>query len=77
MAKEKPVEELTYEKTLQELDTVLETLEEGDRELEETLALYERGKKLLGHCRNLLDQAQLRVSELTHDGDIEPMEDNS
>ena len=77
MAKEKPVEELTYEKTLQELDTVLETLEEGDRELEETLALYERGKKLLGHCRDLLEKAQLRVSELTHDGDIEPMEDNS
>lgn len=77
MAKEKPVEALPYEKTLQELDTVLETLEEGDRELEETLALYERGKKLLGHCRDLLDKAQLRVSELMQEGDIEPIEDDS
>jgi exodeoxyribonuclease VII small subunit len=77
MAKEKPIEELTYEKSLEELDNVLDSLEQGDRDLEETLVLYERGKQLLGHCRDLLDQAQLRVSELTFDGELNPMEDDS
>ena len=77
MAKEKAINTLTYEKSLQELDEVLSSLEQGDLDLEETLALYERGKGLLGHCRELLEQAQLRVSELTLDGKLNPMADDS
>ena len=77
MAKQKPIEELTYEKSLQELDEVLSSLEAGDLDLEETIALYERGKQLLGRCRELLEQAQLRVSELSPEGKLDHLEDNS
>ena len=76
MAKSKPLADLPYEKSMVELEAVLEKLEEGDRDLQETLDLFERGRELMTHCRKLLEDAQLRVSELekddsiTEDGDV-------
>ena len=76
MAKSKPLADLPYEKSMVELEAVLEKLEEGDRDLQETLDRFERGRELMTHCRKLLEDAQLRVSELekddsiTEDGDV-------
>lgn len=65
MAKEKAVDELTYEQAFEELQVVVERLETGDLPLEESLALFERGQALSARCSNLLEQAQLRLTELT------------
>jgi exodeoxyribonuclease VII small subunit len=65
MAKEKAVDELTYEQAFDELQTVVERLEGGDLPLEESLALFERGQALSARCSSLLEQAQLRLTELT------------
>jgi exodeoxyribonuclease VII small subunit len=64
------IQDLTFEKALQELEEIVDKLETGDLTLEESLALFERGQKLADHCSLQLDQASLRVEQLTADGEI-------
>lgn len=61
----KPVEQLTYEAAFAELQTIVEALEEGERPLDEATSLYERGQALIKHCSKLLDEAELKVSQLS------------
>jgi exodeoxyribonuclease VII small subunit len=60
-----PVEELTYEQALAELEEITRQLEETPPALEETLALFERGQALARRCAGLLDQAELKVRQLS------------
>ena len=65
-ATQKPVENLTYEESLAELEQIVEALE-GDASqnpLDEAMKLYERGQALVTHCGALLDAAQLKVQKL-------------
>lgn len=62
--------DLTFEAALQELEELVSRLETGDLTLEESLSLFERGQKLMDYCNALLDQASLRVEQLTEDGEI-------
>ena len=61
---------LTFEAALEELETTVNRLEQGDLALEEALALFERGQALVGYCNQKLEQAALRVEQLTEDGEI-------
>jgi len=65
-----PIEDMTFEKALKELEALVVKLEEGSLALDETLTLFERGQKLSEHCNTLLDKATLRVEQLTVDGEI-------
>ncbi len=69
MPKPKPVVKLTYEEAFEELALLVKKLEEGDLPLEEALALFERGQELSVRCNQLLEQAELRLRELTPDGE--------
>lgn len=72
---EKPnLENLTYEQAFEELQTVIQQLDAGDKPLEETLALYERGQALYQHCTTLLDQAELKVQQINENGNLEDFE---
>ena len=68
MAKQKPVEELSFEEAYAELQTLVETLEGEQRPLEESLALYERGQALTRRCAELLEKAELKVKKLSGEG---------
>ena len=59
---------MTFEQTFERLDDVVKKLESGDLPLEESLALYEEGMKLAAQCNDWLDQAELRVRQLTSVG---------
>ncbi len=61
----KPVEELTYEQALAELEALVSVLEEEQKSLEEAITLFERGQALTRHCAILLEKAQLRVQQLS------------
>ena len=61
----KPVDELTYEAAFAELQTIVEALEGEQRPLDEATALYERGQSLVKRCTQLLDQAELKVRQLS------------
>jgi len=67
-----PVEELTYEQALAELESIVAALESGDHALESALAYYERGQALARYCARLLEQAELKVQSLSGDelGDV-------
>jgi len=60
-----PLEELSYEDALEELEELVHMLEAGDKNLETTLLYFERGQKLASYCISLLDEAESKVEELT------------
>ncbi len=61
----KPVDQLTYEAALAELESIVAALENEQRSLDESMSLYERGQALLKRCTELLDQAELKVTQLS------------
>jgi exodeoxyribonuclease VII small subunit len=66
------VKELTFERALKELETIVGRLERGDVELEESITIYERGEALREHCDRLLKAAEARVEKLTFGADGQP-----
>lgn len=58
------IADMTFDRALDELRTVVARLEEGGLPLEESIALYERGAALHAHCGALLDSAEARVQRL-------------
>ena len=66
------IHELTFEKALKELETIVGRLERGDVELEDSIAIYERGEVLRKHCDKLLKQAEAKVEKLTLDNNGQP-----
>jgi exodeoxyribonuclease VII small subunit len=59
------ISNLSFELALQELETLVRTLEEGRTTLDQTVATYERGIALKQHCDTLLKAAKLRVDQIT------------
>ena len=60
-----PIDQLTYEQAFTELESIVTALESDQRSLEEALALFERGQALVRYCAGLLDQADLKVQQLS------------
>lgn len=71
-----PVEELSYEKALGELETILDALESEGQDLDATMGLYEHGRALIKRCQDLLDKAELKVKMLGENGQARDMEEN-
>lgn len=67
-----PIEDMTFEDALKDLERVVGRLESGDATLDESIALYERGDKLRQRCSERLDQAQARVEAIRLDAEGRP-----
>ena len=61
----KPVADLTYEQAFNELESIVAALESEQKTLDETMRLFERGQVLAQFCGALLDNAELKIKELT------------
>jgi exodeoxyribonuclease VII small subunit len=59
-----PVEQLTFEAALRELESIVAKLEQGDVDLDDSIALYERGQALKGHCEQKLRSAESRLEKI-------------
>lgn len=59
---------LSFEKALAELEDIVAKLEQGRVELEESIALYERGAALKSHCEAKLKAAQERIEKIVVEG---------
>jgi exodeoxyribonuclease VII small subunit len=59
-----PLETLTFEKALEELESLVARMEDGKLPLEESLAAYQRGAQLIKFCESKLADAQARVAIL-------------
>lgn len=60
-----PVEEMTFEDAIRELEQVVGKLERGDVALEDSIALYERGAALKKRCETKLGEAEEKVAKIT------------
>ena len=56
---------VSFETGLSQLETIVQSLEEGQIPLAEALACYEQGIKLLKHCYQSLEQAERRIEQLS------------
>jgi exodeoxyribonuclease VII small subunit len=56
---------LPFEKALQELEQIVTKLESGKVDLEQSIAIYERGEALKKHCERLLKDAEARIEKIT------------
>ncbi|MHA6346181.1 exodeoxyribonuclease VII small subunit [Roseivivax sp. CAU 1761] len=64
-----PVEELSFEAAMAELERVVGQLERGDVPLEDSIRLYERGDKLRKRCEAKLREAEEKVAQITLDAE--------
>ena len=69
---ETPVEQMTFEQAMKELEAVVGQLERGDVALDQSIALYERGAKLKKRCEEELKRAEEKVAAITLDADGQP-----
>ena len=66
------VKQLSFERAIEELESIVKRLEEGKVPLEESVAIYERGEALKKRCEELLRQAEARVEKITLDPSGKP-----
>ena len=66
------IKEMTFERALKELESIVGRLERGDVELEESITIYERGEALKEHCDRLLKLAEAKVDKLTFNAEGSP-----
>ena len=69
---ETPVEEMSFEQAMAELEKVVNQLERGDVALEDSITLYERGAALKARCEAKLKEAEEKVAAITLDANGEP-----
>ena len=53
-----------FEKSLKELETIVERMEKGEQTLEASLKDFERGNVLAAACRASLGEAEQRIEKL-------------
>ena len=69
----------SFEASLAELESLVDTLEKGELTLEESLAAFERGIRLTRTCQQALDEAEQKVRILTGksaEAELTPFQDH-
>jgi exodeoxyribonuclease VII small subunit len=64
------IDDLTFEEAFTELEHLVGKLEDGGLTLEESLGVFERGQALAAYCGQQLDEAELKVKQMSLEGDI-------
>jgi len=67
-----PVDQMTFEQAMKELEAVVGQLERGDVALDQSIALYERGAALKKRCEDELKRAEEKVAAITLDAEGQP-----
>lgn len=57
----------TYEELLKELKSIVQKIEDDETSLDESIALYERGALLVKRCEEMLETAEMKISQLGRD----------
>ena len=73
------IKKLSFEEAISELERIVEDLERGDIELEDSISIYERGVILKAHCEAKLKTAKMKIDKIVShpDGDFssEPLDE--
>ncbi|MCZ7553820.1 MAG: exodeoxyribonuclease VII small subunit [Anaerolineae bacterium UTCFX2] len=65
-------ENLTFEQAFARLEEIVEKMETGEQTLENALADFEEARLLARRCARLLEQAELKVRQLSGEDLIDP-----
>lgn len=68
---DQPIGELTYEQAYRQLEEIVSMLETSEYSLEVSLRLFERGQNLARYCSEQLDQAELKVKQVSGESLVE------
>lgn len=60
-----PIEPKAFEATLRELEQIVQQLQAGQLPLDDSLKAFERGITLYRQCQGLLEQAELRIRQIS------------
>lgn len=60
-----PDNSLNFEKSLEELEKIVNTLENNDISLDKAIELFEKGMELSNTCRKILEKAETKITALT------------
>ena len=63
------IKKLSFEQALEELESIVRKLEQGEIDLDQSIAAYERGALLKSHCEAKLREAQAKVDRITQAAD--------
>ena len=66
------IKSMSFEQALDQLETIIESLEKGDVPLDQSIAHYERGDALRKHCKKLLTAAEDKVEKIRLDREGNP-----
>ncbi len=58
------VGKMTFEESIQQLESLVEKLEAGGTDLDKSLEIYERAVILRNHCKEVLDDGQRRIKKI-------------
>ena len=67
-----PIDQLSFEAALAELETIVRGLEAGSAPLDQSIELYQRGDALKRHCEARLKTAQERIEQISLGADGKP-----
>ena len=68
----------TFEKSVERLEGLIQSMENGGTPLADLVAKYEEGSKLLNHCQAQLKEAELKIEQLNlKTGELEKFDDSS
>lgn len=59
------MDNMTYEQAIKKLEKIVLKLEKNDLSLDDTVKLYEEATKLSGYCTALLDNAKVKITEIS------------
>ena len=60
----KEEENTTFEQAIEELETIINKLEQGDVPLDDTIKLYEKGAELKEYCEKKLKSAEIKIQKI-------------
>lgn len=67
MSASKPIEEMTFEEAMQQMQDIVETMRRGELSLQDSVQAYQRGKALSARCEALLKEASEVVQKIEAD----------
>lgn len=70
MSASKPIEKMTFEEAMQQMQEIVETMRRGELSLEDSVEAYRRGKALSAHCEALLKEASEVVKKIEADNEV-------
>jgi len=65
VARKATTKTINFEKSLKQLETLVDKLEKGDISLEDSLKTFEQGIKLTRECQQALQSAEQKISLLS------------